>query len=88
MEPSSGDDGNLEITGEKDSAGRWLQWGRRLVTTEMADDVNYRNTLAAASMGPSSGDDGNVVTPAVKISAGTLQWGRRLVTTEISGVAP
>ena len=84
MGPSSGDDGNLSVMGLKADAGETLQWGRRLVTTEM-DEARPadRHLDAGASMGPSSGDDGNLKLVRERLQCWALQWGRRLVTTEM-----
>ncbi len=39
----------------------WLQWGRGLVTTEIADPRGNQNGVHAASMGPWPGDHGNAI---------------------------
>ena len=64
----------------------WLQWGRRLSTTEMFSPDHPANAPDLASMGPSSFNDGDTGEKLpFWFAVVTLQWGRRLSTTEIVG---
>ncbi len=83
MGPRSDERGN-DVAWCKHGSVHRLQWGRALMSAEIADLGRPRPSPPCASMGPRSDERGNAPGRA---AAGTdraaLQWGRALMSAEI-----
>ena len=64
-------------------SSKLLQWGRGLLTPEMAVDASIPELVARASMGPGSFDPGNAAADRLDAPPISLQWGRGLLTPEM-----
>src|SRR6185436_14880102 len=82
MGPSTLIDGDATRPNRRRVCCIWLQWGRRLSSTETRTGSGQHGETVA-SMGPSTLIDGDTgVIKAYDLDGEVLQWGRRLSSTE------